>query len=373
MGIKTSQSRNDIESILRKRGLKFTKHDLDKALLNNNYFNLFNGLESLLLPNKNNKLYNGESIEDFLDLYKFDKNLSSQIFNLVISLEDKLKNLIAYYFSQKHCPTTDTTMEYLNYRKYTDPRNRRNYPFKRFQNKSIYNKFSDFNLFKQDFLTKLINFNDHIDANFYRDSSYGLNYSARSTYPYYRNYNRNNNSYSNPDYNVAVPFWVSIETLDFGTILRLLHYLEDDVLDSVMKDFGIVIRHRAEFLNMLDFIKELRNHCAHGLLISRFRTPKYMKINGNLIHVFNLTPVYHNTSNSSAPPPSVIKLFDVLKILSFFVDTKPIYKQLQKIIYRNNKRFKGNYDLNDRLLARMGETQLSVWKNYLYKKVNFQF
>ena len=90
MGIKISQSRNDIESILQKRGLKFAKHDLDKALLNNNYFNLFNGLESLLLPDKNIKLYNGESIEDFLDLYKFDKNLSSQIFNLVISLEDKL-------------------------------------------------------------------------------------------------------------------------------------------------------------------------------------------------------------------------------------------------------------------------------------------
>ena len=69
----------------------------------------------------------------------------------------------------------------------------------------------------------------------------------------------------------------------------------------------------------------------------------------------------------------LIKLFDVLKILSFFVDTKPIYKQLQKIIYRNNKKFKGNYDLNERLLERMGETQLSVWKNYLYKKVNFQF
>lgn len=139
-----------------------------------------------------------------------------------------------------------------------------------------------------------------------------------------------------------------------------------------MKDFGIGIRHRAEFLNMLDFIKELRNHCAHGSLISRFRTPKYMKINGNLIRVFNLSPVYHNTSNSSTPA-SVIKLFDVLKLLSFFVDTKPIYKQLQKIIYRNNKKFRGHYDLNERLLERMGEKQLAVWKRYLYKKVNFQF
>lgn len=123
---------------------------------------------------------------------------------------------------------------------------------------------------------------------------------------------------------------------------------------------------------MLDFIKELRNHCAHGSLISRFRTPKYMKINGNLIRVFNLSPVYHNTSNSSTPA-SVIKLFDVLKLLSFFVDTKPIYKQLQKIIYRNNKKFRGHYDLNERLLERMGEKQLAVWKEYLYRRVNFQF
>lgn len=372
VGIKVYQDRNAIEVILRGRKLKFTKQGLDKALLYNNYFNLFNGLETLLLPNKNIKHYNGESLDDFIDMYNFDKNLSSQIFYLIISLEDKLKNSIAHHFSQKHCCTIDSTMEYLNPQNYIDPTSRPNYPFQNYQNKSIYNQFSRFNLFEQGFLTKLVNFNDHIDANFYRDSSYGLTNSVRNTSPYYRNYNNQSRSYSDPDYDVAVPFWVSIETFDFGTILRLLHYLQDDVLDCVMKDFGIGIRHRAEFLNMLDFIKELRNHCAHGSLISRFRTPKYMKINGNLIRVFNLSPVYHNTSNSSTPA-SVIKLFDVLKLLSFFVDTKPIYKQLQKIIYRNNKKFRGHYDLNERLLERMGEKQLAVWKRYLYKKVNFQF
>lgn len=372
MGIKVYQDRNAIEVILRGRNLKFTKQGLDKALLYNNYFNLFNGLETLLLPNKNIKRYNGESLDDFIDMYNFDKNLSSQIFYLIISLEDKLKNSIAYHFSQKHCRTLDTTMEYLNPQNYMDPMRRPNYPFQNYQNASIYNQFNRFNLFGQGFLTKLVNFNDHIDTNFYRDSSYGFTHSARTTYPYYRNYNNRNRSYSKPDYDIAVPFWVSIETFDFGTILRLLHYLEDDVLENVMRDFGIRIRHRAEFLNMLDFIKELRNHCAHGSLISRFRTPKYMKINRNLIRIFNLKPVYHNTLNTSTPP-SVIKLFDVLKILSFFVDTKPIYKQLQKIVYRNNKKFKGNYDLNTRLLERMGEKQLAVWKRYLYKKVSFQF
>lgn len=92
VGIKVYQDRNAIEVILRGRKLKFTKQGLDKAfLLYNNYFNLFNGLETLLLPNKNIKHYNGESLDDFIDMYNFDKNLSSQIFYLIISLEDKLK------------------------------------------------------------------------------------------------------------------------------------------------------------------------------------------------------------------------------------------------------------------------------------------
>ena len=55
----------------------------------------------------------------------------------------------------------------------------------------------------------------------------------------------------------------------------------------------------------------------------------------------------------------------MLKVINYFTDTKKVYKIIQKVIYQNNRYFKGKYDLNERLLSRMGETQLKKWKDVL--------
>ena len=58
---------------------------------------------------------------------------------------------------------------------------------------------------------------------------------------------------------------------------------------------------------------------------------------------------------------------DTLKILNHFESTRPLKKIVQKIIYRNNKHFKSpDFDLNDRLLRKMGEPSLSKWKEFLF-------
>ena len=90
--------------------------------------------------------------------------------------------------------------------------------------------------------------------------------------------------------NIAVPFWVAIETLTFGEILRLLHYLQDDVLKDVLNDFNLPLSKRAPFLNMIDILLCLRNNCAHTTLLNRFRTEKRYRINALLIASFSLTP-----------------------------------------------------------------------------------
>lgn len=92
--------------------------------------------------------------------------------------------------------------------------------------------------FKPFFLSNLVDRNDHIDISFYLDNDYV----APSGVAVYRNsdgtYNRN----------IAVPFWVAIETLTFGEILRLLHYLQDDVLKDVLNDFNLPLSKRAPVL-----------------------------------------------------------------------------------------------------------------------------
>lgn len=359
MSIKQSEIRSGLKSKLASRNLEFENSELEEALKKYNYFNLFNGIESILLSKTNPKTFNKVKLDDFIAIYKFDLKLSSTILELLNKVEIRLKNSIAYHFSQKYCNTIQNTMGYTQKANFIDPKNRPNsvnYPFVKFQNWFIYNDFHEFPFFKKYYLTNLINKNDYIDFHFYSDPSYD---SRITSSPSYLMKNKKKN------FNVAVPMWVAIETLSLGEIIRLLHYLEDDILGNVMKDMNITqfntLFHRTEFLNMLDFLHCLRNNCAHGSLAFRFVTPKSKKISSTLVPFFKLSP------SETGTPSSCITLFDTLKILNHFESTRPLKKIVQKIVYRNNKHFKSpDFDLNDRLLRKMGEPSLSKWKEFLF-------
>ena len=226
MTVKEFSDRDDIESLLFKRKLIFSSDELQKVLKNNNYFNFFNGFESLLLYQRSPKLFKGETLSDFIRLNNFDKELSKEILSLTKTIESKLKNSIAYHFSWKYCKTIPKTMEYSNMQNFLDPKNVSNYPFRNAQNWNICNKFDEFYLFDESFSRKLMNNNDHI--------AYSI-------------YSHNNK--------VLIPFWVAIETLEFGAVIRLLHYLDREVMQAVMKDFNLPISDRFTFLNMISAVR----------------------------------------------------------------------------------------------------------------------
>lgn len=368
MGIKTFETRGNLKKNLKNRGLIFNDDKLDKALINYNYFNLFNGLESLFLESSNPKKFDKVKLEDFIDLYQFDKLFTSELFKYLNSIEGKLKSCISHHFTAKYCGTINDTMQYTNKDNYMDPQNsisssnnycryHANYPFVNEQNSKIYNEFNNFSLFKPNFLTNLINNNDYIELNFYTSTSY-------SAPPNVVKYKVQNGS---DRIDVAVPFWVAIETLTLGEINRLLHYLKDGELEKVLLDFGVKLSKRAEFLNMLDFLLCLRNSCAHGFLINRFRTPAKYKINSSLKTVFSLKP------KNTGSPSSVLSLFDVIKILSYFEDVSTLMCLLNKIIVRNYifMGFKRGHNLNKKLLERMGQKSYIEWKRALSKKVKY--
>lgn len=277
------------------------------------------------------------------------------------SVEEKLKSSISYHFCKRHCTSLIDTMQYTNKTHYMNPSNNipgtptycrysNTYPFKNFQNSSIYNDFDKFCLFKPFFLSNLVDKNDHINISFYQDPSY----IAPPKVAVYRDTMGNYNCH------VAVPFWVAIETLTFGEILRLLHYLQDDVLKDVLADFNLPLSKRAQFLNMIDFLLCLRNNCAHTTLVNRFRTDKKYHINTLLISSFSLTPKNAN---------SVLTLFDTIKILSFFTDISALRKPLTTLKYKlfislGIKRGKTTYN---KILARMGCEKYKDWKYVLSK------
>lgn len=161
-----------------------------------------------------------------------------------------------------------------------------------------------------------------------------------------------------------MPFWVAIETLTFGEILRLLHYLQDDVLKDVLNDFNLPLSKRAPFLNMIDILLCLRNNCAHTTLLNRFRTEKRYRINALLIASLSLTP-----KNAD----SVLKLFDSIKILSFFTDVSALKKPLRTLkfkIYFSMGIKKGKTVYN-KILARMGCGDYKKWNIALFETKYF--
>lgn len=359
MGIKTFETRNSLKNKLRSRNLIFNDSELDKVLISYNYFNLFNGLETIFLETSSPKSYDKIKLNDFINLYQFDKEICSILSTCLDSVEEKIKSSISYHFCKRHCSSLIDTMQYTNKEHYMDPANNTPgtptycrysilYPFMNYQNYNIYNNFNKFCLFKPYFLTNLVDRNDHIDISFYQDSTY----SAPIGVAVYRD----SSGAVNP--NVAVPFWVAIETLTFGELLRLLHYLQDDVMEDVLSDFNLPLSKRAPFLNMIDILLCLRNNCAHTTLLNRFRTEEKYRINALLISSFSLTPKNAN---------SVLKLYDAIKILSYFTDISALKKPLISLKFKTYTSLgikKGKLIYN-KILARMGCENYNEWKKIL--------
>ena len=112
MAIKQSEDRESLKLKLHNRNLQFKDRELDNALIKYNYFNLFNGIENLLLSSMNPKQFNKVTLEDFITIYKFNKKLATTILEILDNIESKLKNSVAYHFTQTHCLTISDTMNY---------------------------------------------------------------------------------------------------------------------------------------------------------------------------------------------------------------------------------------------------------------------
>ena len=211
------------------------------------------------------------------------------------------------------------------------------------------------------FLFNLVERNDFVDETVFSvDSSLYTPPSGCNSYQI-----RNNTK------EVVVPLWVAIETFDFGALQRFCHYLNTNVMNKVLADFNLTPNDKDLFLNSLDVIRELRNKCAHFSLINRFSTSLSVKILPSLIKKQQLSPqeisrkVYiHTLQRKIRKNPAKLSLFDTLKVLAMYEDLSRLKKPLKALIYQNNKYFiKSTYDLNSRLLERMGNIDYIKWKD----------
>lgn len=357
MGVKPSKSRQKLIDNLESRLLNVPDNTKAHQLLTNlNYFQVVNGLENIFLTTNNPKKFNKVSISDFERLYYDSKKIATEISRSLDDFEERLKGSISYHFSQAYCIDINDTMQYTNKNNYRNNSDFDRYPLNSEQYRTIIRTFqateskSKFLFFKPCFLDNLVKNNDHITADFYRDNQY-MAPNDVATYSF--------NSH------VAVPLWVAIETLSFGSLLYLCHYLKDDEINKILGDFGLTARDRILFLNTLDVLKELRNHIAHGSLLLRFKTPEYIKFTNEFVAYFHLNPDSRGTitGNRRVAYASNIYLYDALKILNHFDSTKNVVKQFKKMFYHNMKNMKHAEIYNDRIIKAIGAPSYRQLKN----------
>lgn len=362
MPIKPFKSATEQYNILIARSLTINDRDFFIDYINkNNYFNVINGNEDLLLvtPESNNKFYHTATFDDFVRLHQFDKVLTNHLTSILHNFETKLKTSIARNFTSSYCRTPANTMQYTNKNNYMDLPGifGHNYPLYHDQNKNIIDDYDKFLLFKPNFLNTLVKNNDFINIQIFSTPSSGYTPPSGCA------------SYEKSSKHIIVPLWVAIETFDFGTLQRFCHYASKTVMKKILADFDLNYTDRDLFLNSLDIIRELRNKCAHFSLINRFSTSSSIRILPVLVNRLNLSPSQQirriNVSGvgNVIKNPAKLNLFDTLKVFGMYENLSRLKNPLKKIIYTNNKYFKKNtYDLNNRLLERMGNSDYGAWK-----------
>ncbi|KMP32615.1 Abi family protein [Bacillus cereus] len=362
MPIKPFKTTIEQYNILISRGLTINDKEFFIDYINkNNYFNVINGNEDLLLvtPGNGNKSYDTATFDDFLRLHKFDKVLTNHLTTILHDFETKLKTSIARNFTSSYCRTPANTMQYTNKSNYIDLPSvfGQNYPLYHDQNKNVIDDYNRFLFFKPNFLNTLVKKNDFINTQIFSTPSSGYTPPTGCA------------SYEESSRHTIVPLWVAIETFDFGTLQRFCHYASRNVMKKVLADFGLNYAERDLFLNSLDIIRELRNKCAHFSLINRFSTSASIRVLPVLVNKLNLSPqqrirrITVPGAGTIIKNPAILNLFDTLKVLGMYEDLSRLKGPLKKIIYTNNKYFKKNtYDLNTRLLERMGNLDYKEWK-----------
>ena len=100
MSIKSFETRESLKEKLKIRNLLFEDKELEKVLITHNYFNFFNGLETIFLESSSPKAYNKIKLQDFTNLYLFDKEIRSILSTCLTPLKRRLK--ILHFISLLH-------------------------------------------------------------------------------------------------------------------------------------------------------------------------------------------------------------------------------------------------------------------------------
>ncbi len=191
-----------------------------EALTNISYYALIGGYKQLFYNPMTRQYRPGTTFEDILQLYYFDESLRTLFFKYLCHIEQKMRSLVSYHFSQAY---SHLEKGYLNLDNYNNSR----------KNKAGIDRLIQM-------LTIEARTNTNHPYVVYQRVTYG-----------------------------NVPLWVIMNTLTFGQISKMYSFLKTSEQAKISVNFnGVNERELGQYLKALTYF---RNICAHNERLFSFR------------------------------------------------------------------------------------------------------
>ncbi|MCI5677943.1 MAG: Abi family protein [Candidatus Faecisoma sp.] len=239
-------------NLLKSRNISFDDETKAKdILLNNNYYNIINGYKDLFLDCNNPHNYKqGTKFEEIYALYDFDRQLRNIFLEYILKIENLLRSLVAYYFSQIH--GNDNYLKLDNFENFSKT-------FVILEKKQKQIKFIQF---------LIGNINKNIAQNI--DNKYISHY--MTTYGF-------------------TPLWVLVNILSFGDICNFYKLMKQSERVAISKCFNI---QEYDLTSLLNILCKTRNLCAHDERLYNYNFQAYTSINDTKYHSLLNLPKSNN-------------------------------------------------------------------------------
>lgn len=232
MADKIFQTYNDQLKILISRGLAVQPSD-NNIIMFENYYNVVNGYKDLFLdttaPTETYK--KNATFSEIHALYEFDRELRFIFLKRLLIIENRIKSVIAYKFSEKY--GHDNYLKLSNFKPYKNDRE------------------------LQAIMAVISTFQKAI-----------ANQSGRhnAVTHYVKNYG-------------YVPLWVLVNVLSFGNISKFYGVLDLPDRQSISKEFGMAENVFKSYLILMSFF---RNICAHDERLYNTHLPNVEIVSGSV-------------------------------------------------------------------------------------------
>ncbi len=238
-------------TILKRKNIVFDNElEARAVLLNNNYYNIINGYKDLFLNPSKKTFKSKTKFEEIYALYDFDRQIRGIFLEYILKIENILRSLIAYHFSQSY--------GFDNYLKLDS--------FETYHDVEITNVKKKKQI---KFIQLLIgNINKKIAAGI--DISYVTHYMTKYGF---------------------IPLWVLVNILSFGEICNFYKLMKQRERIKVAKEFNIS---ETEMCSLLGILAKTRNLCAHGERLYNYKFNTNVTINDTIYHKYINIPRTNN-------------------------------------------------------------------------------